>query len=44
MYERGDAVTYGGSLWIAQRDTNEYPRGEDSGWRLAVKRGRDASK
>lgn len=43
-YERGDAVTYGGSLWIAQRDTGEYPRGEESGWRLAVKRGRDASK
>ena len=41
MYERGDAVTYGGSLWIAQRDTNEYPRGEESGWRLAVKKGRD---
>ncbi len=41
LYERGDAVTYGGSLWIAQRDTSDHPRGEESGWRLAVKRGRD---
>lgn len=41
-YEAGDAVTWGGSLWIAQRDTSSKPDGADSGWRLAVKRGRDA--
>lgn len=39
-YERGDAVTWGGSLWIAQNETKEKP-GEGSGWRLAVKKGRD---
>ncbi|MDB5681465.1 MAG: Phage portal protein [Sphingomonas bacterium] len=40
-YDRGDAVTWGGSIWVAQRDTTEKPeRNED--WRLAVKRGRDA--
>lgn len=39
-YEKGDAVSYGGSLWIAQGDTSEKPDGGD-GWRLAVKKGRD---
>lgn len=40
-YEKGDAVTWGGSLWIAQKDTDAKPDTADSGWRLAVKRGRD---
>lgn len=40
-YEEGDAVTWGGSLWIAQRSTSQKPDSADSGWRLAVKRGRD---
>lgn len=40
-YEKGDCVTYGGSLWIAQADTDTKPDGADSGWRLSVKRGRD---
>lgn len=40
-YEEGDAVTWGGSLWIAQRATSSKPDTTDSGWRLAVKRGRD---
>ncbi len=40
-YENGDAVSWGGSLWIAQRDTSDKPDSPDSGWRLAVKRGRD---
>ena len=40
-YEKGDAVSYGGSLWIAQDATNEKPDG-GKGWRLAVKKGRDA--
>lgn len=40
-YKRGDAVTWGGSLWIAQKETGEKPDTADSGWRLAVKKGRD---
>jgi len=41
-YEEGDAVTYGGSLWIAVRDPTGKPRDtEDNGWKLAVKAGRD---
>ncbi|WP_242137374.1 hypothetical protein [Sphingomonas sp. TREG-RG-20F-R18-01] len=40
-YEHGDAVTFGGSLWIAQRATGEKPEGTNTGWRLAVKKGRD---
>jgi len=39
-YEAGDAVTWAGSLWIAQRATSAKPETDDS-WRLAVKRGRD---
>lgn len=41
QYEAGDAVTWGGSLWIAQKDTDAKPDTPGSGWRLAVKRGRD---
>lgn len=40
-YARGDAVTWGGSLWVAQKATGAKPDSPDSGWRLAVKRGRD---
>lgn len=40
-YSKGDAVTWAGSLWIAQNETAEKPDSGD-GWRLAVKRGRDA--
>lgn len=40
-YEKGDAVSYGGSLWIAQEPTGDKPDG-GKGWRLAVKKGRDA--
>ena len=39
-YEQGDGVTYGGSFWIAQKDSNDIPGNSDA-WRLAVKRGRD---
>lgn len=39
-YEKGDAVTHGGSYWIAKADTNGTP-GKSDDWRLAVKRGRD---
>jgi hypothetical protein len=40
-YEKGDCVTWGGSLWICQRSTDQKPDSPDSGWRLAVKKGRD---
>lgn len=40
-YQAGDAVTWGGSLWIAQRETDAKPDSPESGWRLAVKKGRD---
>jgi hypothetical protein len=36
---RGDNFTYGGNLWIARRDTDTRPPGED--WVLAVRKGRD---
>jgi hypothetical protein len=39
-YAVGDTVTFGGSLWIAEDDTDEKPDG-GKGWRLAAKRGRD---
>lgn len=40
-YEKGDAVTYGGSLWIAQEDQPDGAPGATKAWRLAVKKGRD---
>lgn len=41
-YVKGDGVSSGGSFWIAQRDDNlDKPGLPDSGWRLAVKKGRD---
>jgi hypothetical protein len=33
-------VSFGGSAFIAQRDTTDKPESSDA-WRLAVKRGRD---
>jgi len=39
-YQRGDAVTWGGSLWIATAETTDKPE-VSKAWRLAVKRGRD---
>lgn len=43
-YLAGDSVSYGGSMFIAERATGEPPgtRGTGGGWRLAVKRGKDA--
>ena len=39
-FAKGDGVSFGGSFFIAQLDTEDKP--ETSGaWRLAVKRGRD---
>ncbi len=40
-YQKGDAVTWGGSLWIAQKDAPGSKPGDGDGWRLAVKKGRD---
>jgi len=40
FYEVGDGVTFGGSYWIAQKNTDDKPGTSDS-WRLAVKKGRD---
>jgi integrin beta 3 len=41
-YTTGDGVTCGGCFWIAQRNTDiGRPGTPDSGWRLAVKKGRD---
>lgn len=40
-YEKGDSVTWAGSSWIAQQKTLAKPDTANSGWRLAVKRGRD---
>lgn len=39
-YQRGDAVSWGGSIFIAQQDTTAKPD-TSAHWRLAVKRGRE---
>jgi len=42
-YQRGDAVTHDGSVWIAMAEAEARPGSSGTtGWRLAVKRGRDA--
>jgi len=38
-YVAGDAVTYSGSLWIAQAATSARPVETAAAWALAVKRG-----
>jgi hypothetical protein len=40
QYDKGDAVTRGGSYWVANVNTKATP-GESPDWRLVVKRGRD---
>lgn len=42
-YQLGDSVTWAGSVWYCHAETTDKP-GEPSskGWKLAVKRGRDA--
>lgn len=41
-YERGDTVTWGGSLWHCDEPTSDKPGELNSkGWRLTVKKGRD---
>ena len=39
-FAKGDGVSFGGSFFIAQLDTDDKPE-TSSAWRLAVKRGRD---
>jgi hypothetical protein len=41
-YQRGDTVTWGGSTFIAQKDTPEGKPETSSDWRLSVKAGRNA--
>ena len=40
-YAKGDAVTFGGSVFIARATTKDKPEESAAGWQLAVKRGRD---
>ena len=41
-YERGDAVTYSGSLWIALKDSpTGRPNKHNGEWKLAIKKGND---
>jgi hypothetical protein len=40
QYEKDDMVTWGGSMWIALRDTKSKP-GQYGDWKLIVKKGRD---
>ena len=40
-YSAGDAVTWGGHMWIAEKTTSAKPDQPGEGWRLAVKKGRD---
>lgn len=43
QYRKGHGVTFGGSLWIAQKDEPAGKPGSSDDWRLAVKAGRDGS-
>jgi hypothetical protein len=40
-YEKDDMVTWGGSMWIALRDTKSKPGHYSGDWKLIVKKGRD---
>lgn len=40
-YERGDTVTWGGSLWHCDAETADKPGEQSKAWTLAAKRGRD---
>jgi hypothetical protein len=40
-YERGDTVTWGGSLWHCDSDTKEKPGEGSTTWTLCAKKGRD---
>jgi hypothetical protein len=40
-YERGDAVTYDGSLWITTEDSPAHEPGKGPQWRVAAMKGRN---
>lgn len=40
-YARGDIVTFGGSMWHCNADTDDKPESGSPAWTLAAKRGRD---
>ena len=40
-YLKGAMVTWGGSIWHANRETSAQPDGNFDDWTLAVKRGRN---
>lgn len=40
-YEKGDMVSFGGSVWHCEADTTDKPDAGTAAWSLAVKRGRD---
>jgi hypothetical protein len=42
QYDAGDMVSQSGSGWIAQRPTSSTPGTPNSGYQLAIKRGKDA--
>lgn len=42
--EKGDGVTFGGSYWIAQEDTDTKPGVGNPAYRLAVRKGRDGKR
>jgi hypothetical protein len=37
QYERGDNVTYRGSVWMAQQSTSAWPGSDPRAWQLACK-------
>lgn len=39
VFEKGDMVTYAGSLWIAAKETSEKPEYKDSDWSVIAKKG-----
>jgi hypothetical protein len=41
-YQKGDTVTWGGSLWHCDEDTDEKPGDASKCWTLCAKKGRDA--
>jgi hypothetical protein len=40
-YDRGDAISFGGALWVCQAEKSAEKPGTNADWRLAVKKGRD---
>lgn len=43
QYNKSDCVTFGGSIYIALKDTSSKPGSGNGDWRLAVKAGRNAN-